>query len=956
MVLYYEDFTANTNKGQNGTTLDTTGVIGWTIDVTNGVTFTSTDYFKEMSTGYFESYNTDAVGNSPAGAPTSSNFQNYCVIWTSSMVDISCKSINFSVDLGRSSANSASGCKAYYTLNGGSTWVEFGSVVNTTGCADNSFATFTVAGLTGTSAQVKVAHWGTSSTPKYRHDNVKITASYLPTTQVSAFSITGFTGTTADLSWTNGSGDKTLVIAKEINSITTLPENGNSYTSNTVFGSGDNIGNDNFVVYDGTGTSITVTGLDSGSDYVFFAYSYNTSGPCYNLNSAVVTTSCTVPSTQVSSLATSSITSSGMTISWTNGSGDKTLVVARRNGVNATDPEIGTTYTANSMFGHGDEIGSDNFVVYSGTGSSVSVSSLAPGIIYYFNIYSFNSAGNCYNLTEVSVNAKTTFTTVYEIDVFNGANIVTRTGTFTDSNPSGNYGSSENYYITFSSGDDSLIKFSFTLGQIAPGDTLYIYDGPDITSPLVVKLSGNAANSNKLPYFKEANSFTLLSSSSEICFQFKSDGAKAVASGWSATISTVSKLNCSPGNPDAADLFGAAPIVCNLNGYCGKTSGDFGNDFPGNLNKSGGSCPSALNFVGTVENNSWLKFQANATQVDLDFTVPIISPCINGIQAAVFDWNGSNLNRMTECALSDGSHSGNFSITATGLTAGNYYYIMVDGNAGDICNYTINSNNSDVVVVDAGADQIVCEGNTTTTLTATAPGSGNVFTWSTGQTGSSISVTPAATTSYSVTVSGSLALCGDESSSVLISVDVCLPIELRSFDGLFAGKQNVMLTWTTASERNNSHFLIQRSTDAVYFVDLAIIQGSGNSGIVQNYTYQDTEATEELYYYRLIQTDFDGTESKSEIINVKCSNTVLSGLNFNHLPGSSEATVEFNASAEEIANVTIVDPLGRVLHKADYYTQKGRNEIFFRPENFTEGINIIIVTFGGQVYRTKFLK
>lgn len=88
-----------------------------------------------------------------------------------------------------------------------------------------------------------------------------------PSTQASNVSITGITGTQMTVNWTNGSGDGALVLMKAASAVTGVPTDGTySYTASTTFGSGTLI-SDGYTVYKGTGTSVTVTGLTSGTTY-----------------------------------------------------------------------------------------------------------------------------------------------------------------------------------------------------------------------------------------------------------------------------------------------------------------------------------------------------------------------------------------------------------------------------------------------------------------------------------------------------------------------------------------------------------------------------------------------------------------------------------------------------------------------------------------------------------------
>ncbi len=79
----------------------------------------------------------------------------------------------------------------------------------------------------------------------------------------------------------------------------------------------------------------------------------------------------------------------------------------------------------------------------------------------------------------------------YQINNFNGQTVTTCNGIFYDSGgPLGFYKDNENYTVTFCSGNGNAIKFDFSSFLVRSGDTLYVYDGPDKTSPLIGKYSG----------------------------------------------------------------------------------------------------------------------------------------------------------------------------------------------------------------------------------------------------------------------------------------------------------------------------------------------------------------------------------------------------------------------------------------------------------------------------------
>lgn len=91
-----------------------------------------------------------------------------------------------------------------------------------------------------------------------------------------------------------------------------------------------------------------------------------------------------------------------------------------------------------------------------------------------------------------------------------------------------------------------------------------------------------------------------------------------------------------------------------------------------------------------------------------------------------------------------------------------------------------------------------------------------------------------------------------------------LPIELLSFDATLVYDQ-VNLEWVTASEINNDFFTIERSSNAVDFAPIAKQNGAGNSSAELTYYQIDRKPLLGVSYYRLKQTDYDGTFAYSDV-------------------------------------------------------------------------------------------
>jgi hypothetical protein len=136
----------------------------------------------------------------------------------------------------------------------------------------------------------------------------------------------------------------------------------------------------------------------------YFSIGYPT-GPCARLEygetedyGLTVTVGCTPPTTQatIGSYTNNGLNASGITVNWTRGNGSNILVVGRPTSSALTDPSSGTSYTSNTIFGSGTQIGTGNFVVYNGTGTSVAVSGLSAGTSYTFSCYEYENTGICY--------------------------------------------------------------------------------------------------------------------------------------------------------------------------------------------------------------------------------------------------------------------------------------------------------------------------------------------------------------------------------------------------------------------------------------------------------------------------------------------------------------------------------------------------------------------------------
>lgn len=108
-----------------------------------------------------------------------------------------------------------------------------------------------------------------------------------------------------------------------------------------------------------------------------------------------------------------------------------------------------------------------------------------------------------------------------------------------------------------------------------------------------------------------------------------------------------------------------------------------------------------------------------------------------------------------------------------------------------------------------------------------------------------------------------------------------LPVELINFKGV-QEENNIELSFTTASEKNNDYFTIERTTNGVDWEVVNRVKGNGTTDKASFYSVLDRNAVNGKNYYRLSQTDFDGASKIYKIIAVNYN--AMSTINYTIYP------------------------------------------------------------------------
>ena len=158
-----------------------------------------------------------------------------------------------------------------------------------------------------------------------------------------------------------------------------------------------------------------------------------------------------------------------------------------------------------------------------------------------------------------------------------------------------------------------------------------------------------------------------------------------------------------------------------------------------------------------------------------------------------------------------------------------------------------------------------------------------------------------------------------------------IPVELKSFNASVL-ENNIELSWTTASEKNNRGFEIERSKDRISFLRIGFIEGKGTTTIPQNYTFTDKllEVSGMKLYYRLKQIDYDGTFTYSDIAEVEIAPINFSLSQNYPNPFNPATSIQYQVSSNSHVSLKVYDVLGNeVATLVDEYKPAGSYEVEF---------------------------
>jgi hypothetical protein len=186
----------------------------------------------------------------------------------------------------------------------------------------------------------------------------------------------------------------------------------------------------------------------------------------------------------------------------------------------------------------------------------------------------------------------------------------------------------------------------------------------------------------------------------------------------------------------------------------------------------------------------------------------------------------------------------------------------------------------------------------------------------------------------------------------IIGSAIPLPVNLISFSGETQDR-TVTLHWATASEKDNSHFVVERSRDGLRFIGIGKVAGNGTTDLFTEYTLEDADALPGINYYRLKQVDFDGTTSYSKVIATR---VVGKSRDLSVLPtyAANQVNVLSSQPFDEGTQVQVISLSGQLM--TTMTAAEGDFDLNINTEGWAAGMYYITVNSGQEIQTVSMMK
>ncbi len=216
--------------------------------------------------------------------------------------------------------------------------------------------------------------------------------------------------------------------------------------------------------------------------------------------------------------------------------------------------------------------------------------------------------------------------------------------------------------------------------------------------------------------------------------------------------------------------------------------------------------------------------------------------------------------------------------------------------------------------------------------------SGGQTTWC----GWCMNIDPALTAPHTLRQEGGnwLPISDETASAFRVDLASQVPVEFTSFTAMAKENGNIILQWSTATEKNNKMFEIERKLENGEYVKIGYVNGSGTTTEPKDYSYVDQTVGTGSYYYRLKQIDFYGTYRYSQEILTETSGPLTFTLGQNYPnPFNPSTIIKYGIPEAGNVKLTVYNPVGEeVAVLVNGYVEAGHYEVTFNASNLPSGM------------------
>ncbi len=189
-----------------------------------------------------------------------------------------------------------------------------------------------------------------------------------------------------------------------------------------------------------------------------------------------------------------------------------------------------------------------------------------------------------------------------------------------------------------------------------------------------------------------------------------------------------------------------------------------------------------------------------------------------------------------------------------------------------------------------------------------------------------------------------------------------LPIELLTFEGRNNGAFND-LYWTTASEKNTHHYVVEKSPDALTFQAIGSVAATPNNRTPREYSFTDLHPYGGENIYRLKVVYDDSTFEYSRLVLIKsndafsANNSGIKGVYPN--PATDNTSVEIHVAEQKVDyNLNVYNTSGQRVHNRTLSLGQGEHTVDIDLSQYAQGTYFITLNKpqSGILYETKIIK